>query len=112
MAFRKMRLRQRLMAIMLLTSACVLLLTCAGVFAYAFLTFRRSTVRLLSTVSAIVADNCTAVLAFADRAGAREILSALKREPHITEAALYDEEGKLFTVYPEERGQQGIPMRP
>ncbi|MDB5050209.1 MAG: Histidine kinase [Fibrobacteres bacterium] len=112
MAFGNMRLQQRLMAIMLLTSASVLVLTCAGFFAYEFLTFRRSTVRQLSTVAAIIADNSTAVLAFADRPGAREILSALKAEPHITEAALYDENGNVFSIYPEGRGAAGIPSVP
>ncbi|MEO7424820.1 MAG: CHASE sensor domain-containing protein, partial [Fibrobacteria bacterium] len=84
MTFENMRLRQRLMAIMLMTSASVLLLTCAGFSAYEFLTFRQSMQRQLSTIAAIVADNSTAVLAFEDRPGAKEILSALKAEPHIT----------------------------
>ncbi len=115
MAFENMRLRQRLMAIMLMTSASVLLLTCAGFFAYEFLTFRHSMHRQLSTIAAIVADNSTAVLAFKDRGAAREILFALKAEPHITEAALYDEEGHLFTTFPDGNGAEGaasVPLLP
>jgi signal transduction histidine kinase/ActR/RegA family two-component response regulator/HAMP domain-containing protein len=112
MAFKNMRLQQRLMAIMLLTSSCVLVLTCAGFFAYEFLTFRQSTVRQLSTVAAIVANNSTAVLAFQDRSGAKEILSALRAEPHITEAALYDETGAVFSTYPDVDAGNGVPARP
>jgi signal transduction histidine kinase/ActR/RegA family two-component response regulator/HAMP domain-containing protein len=107
-----MRLRQRLMAIMLLTSGAVLLLTCAGFFAYDMLTFRKATLRQLSTVSAIIADNSTEVLAFQDRKGAAEILSALKAERHIAGAALYDEAGNLFTTYPEGADPAGFPGRP
>ena len=97
-----MRLRQRLMAIMLLTSGAVLLLTCAGFFAYDIVTFRKATLRQLSTISAIIADNSTAVLAFQDRKGAAEILGALKAEKHIAGAALYDEAGALFSTYPQD----------
>jgi signal transduction histidine kinase/ActR/RegA family two-component response regulator/HAMP domain-containing protein len=111
MAFRNMQLRQRLMAIMLMTSAAVLLLTCAGFLTYEILTFRQSTLRQLSTVAAIVADNSTAVLAFEDEPGAREILSALKAEPHIEQAGLYDSEGKLFSVYPENHPRSEFPPR-
>jgi signal transduction histidine kinase/ActR/RegA family two-component response regulator len=100
------------MGIMLLVSTAVLLLTCAGFFAYEFLTFRRATMRQLSTVAAIVADNSTAVLAFEDRLGAREILAALKNEPHITEAALYDDRGRVFSVFPDEQGMDGVPAHP
>ena len=112
MGLKNMRLRQRLMAIMLLTSGAVLLLTCAGFFAYEMLTFRRATARQLSTIAAIVAENSTAVLAFDDPAGAQEILSALKAEPHIVEAGLYDASGELFSTYPLDLSAANFPSRP
>ncbi|MDB5104131.1 MAG: hybrid sensor histidine kinase/response regulator [Fibrobacteres bacterium] len=112
MPLRNLRLQQRLMAIMLVTSACVLVMTCAGFFAYEFLTFRQSMVRQLSTVAAIVADNSTAVLAFEDRKGAEEILSALKAERHIAEAGLYDGEGRLFSTYPKDADPGEFPPAP
>src|SRR3954470_1360059 len=112
MPLTRLPLQQRLMSIMLLTSGAVLLLTCAGFFAYEILTFRQTTVRQLSTVAAIVADNSTAVLAFDDPAGAQEILSALKAEPHIVAAGLYDESGQLFSTYPVHLDASEFPARP
>ena len=109
MPMKNMRLQQRLMAIILVTSASVLALTCAGFFAYEFFTFRSSMVRQLSTVAAIIADNSTAVLAFQDKRGAEEILSALKAEKHIAEAGLYDAQGRLFSTYPKDRAASDFP---
>ena len=100
------------MAIMLLTSGAVLLLTCAGFFAYDIVTFRKATLRQLSTISSIIADNSTAVLAFQDRKGAGEILSALKAEKHIAGAALYDGTGALFTTYPADAQASEFPAQP
>lgn len=110
--FRNLPLQKRLMAIMLLTSGAVLVLTCAGFLTYEFLTFRKNTVRQLSTVAAIIADNSTAVLAFDDRQGAKEILSALKAEPHIVAAALYGTDGRLFSTYPDDRPAARFPQAP
>jgi len=88
------------MTSLLLTSGAVVLLTCLAFFAYEFVTFRRTTVRQLSTLGEIIATNSTAALAFDDRKAALELLAALKAEPHIVGACLYDKEGKLFAQYP------------
>lgn len=94
-------IKRRLMTIILLTSGAVLLLTCTSFFAYEFFTFRQTTIANLSTVGAIIANNSTAALTFADPDDATEILRALQANPHIRAAALYDENGKLFARYPE-----------
>ncbi|MEO6094875.1 MAG: ATP-binding protein [Fibrobacteria bacterium] len=112
MAKQPMRLRQRLMAIMLITSASVLVMTCAGFFAYEILTFRGTMVSQLHTVAAIIANNSTAVLAFEDRGGAEEILSALKAERHVAEAGLYGADGKLFSTYPKNLDAASFPALP
>ncbi len=109
---RDLPIQKRLMGIMLLTSGAVLILTCAVFFAYEYLTFRRTLARQLSTLAAVVADNSTAVLAFEDREGAREILAALKAAPHITAAALYDGDGSLFSTYPEGLPAGAVPAAP
>jgi signal transduction histidine kinase/ActR/RegA family two-component response regulator/uncharacterized membrane protein affecting hemolysin expression len=105
-------LRRRLMAIMLLTSGAVLALACLGFSAYEFVTFRSGMVQQLSTIAKLVANNSTAVLAFDDKKGAEEILSALKAEPHIVAAAFYDADGKLFSSYPEKLKLSTLPASP
>lgn len=98
--FKGSSIRRKLMRAILLTSMAVLVLTCSAFFAYEFITFRQASVRELTTLSEIIANNSTAALAFDDTEAATEILSALKAESHIVAASLYNSEGKLFAYYP------------
>jgi len=107
-----MPIRQKLMAIIMLTSGAVLLLTCIAFFAYEFFTFRLSLIEQLSTLGKIVATNCTAALAFDSKEDASEILNALVAEKHIVGAALYDMEGKLFSFYPSGGDPSEFPLAP
>ena len=93
-------IRKKLMKMMLLTSAAVLLLTCGALLAYEFTAFRQNMLEQTATLARVIATNSTAALAFRNQDDAEEVLSALKTEPHITQAALYDREGKLFARYP------------
>jgi signal transduction histidine kinase/ActR/RegA family two-component response regulator len=100
------------MSMMLATSGAVLLLTFAGFFSYEYLTFRKNMVRELATSASIIADNSTAVLAFQDHAGAAEILAALKADPHVAQAGLYDRNGAVFCIYPDGVPASGLPPSP
>lgn len=97
---------------MLLTSGAVLALACLGFSTYEFVTFRSGMVQQLKTIAKLVANNSTAALAFDDKQGAAEILSALKAEPHFVAAALYDAEGKIFSAYPEKIPAGALPAAP
>ncbi len=112
MALRDKPIRQQLMAILLLTSGVVLVLTCAAFLAYEFVTFRQTTLKNLSTLGGIIAANSTASLAFQNEGDAREILSALRAEPHVVAAALYDKDGKLFARYPADLPVAAFPAAP
>lgn len=101
MLLRNIPIQRKVMTVILMTSAAVLLLTCATFFAYEFQTFRQTTVRQLSVLGKIIAANSTAALAFDSREDAIEILAALRAERHITAAILYNKEGKIFAIYPE-----------
>ncbi|WP_169306898.1 ATP-binding protein [Pedobacter polaris] len=88
------------MTAILVNSASVLLLACIAFFSYEYYSFRKSSLSRLSTIGKIVAINSTASLAFKDHKDATEILLALKSEPRILVAALYDKENHLFAQYP------------
>jgi signal transduction histidine kinase len=105
-------IRRKLMTMILLTSGAVLLLTSASFVAHEFLTFRYSTVRSLSTLGQVIATNSTAALAFDNAKDAAEILTALKAEPHVVSAGLYDSAGQLFAIYPQGFKSGGFPQRP
>jgi len=58
----------------------------------------------LSTLADIIGQNSTAALDFSDRDAATEVLQALKKEPHIASACLYDVSGILFAEYRRQLG--------
>jgi PAS domain S-box-containing protein len=102
-------IRRKLIAMMLLISGVVLVLTCATFVVHEFLTFRQSLVDKVTTLARVVAANSTASLAFDNQEDATETLSALRAEPHITQAALYDSNGALFAVYPAQLRTDALP---
>jgi PAS domain S-box-containing protein len=112
MRFRDLPIRRKLMTIILLTSGSVTILTCASFLAYEFYTFRERMIRQLNTLGEIIATNSTAALAFDSQDDAQEILSALKAEPHVVAAALYDKNGKLFARYPATGDTTEFPTAP
>src|SRR5277367_4407340 len=100
MTLRNKPIQQQLMLVILMTTGIVLLLTCAAFFAYEIIAFRQAKVRELSTLGEVIASNSIAALAFDNPDDAREILTALKADKHITGGALYNRAGKLFSQYP------------
>ncbi len=101
MPLRDVPIRRRLMRIMLVTTGLVLFLTCAALLSYDLVTFRQNAVRELTTIGRIIAANSTAALAFQNEDDAGEVMAALKARPNVLAAALYDDEGRRFAVYPE-----------
>ncbi len=105
-------IKQKLTAIILLTSVVVLALTCAAFFAYEIVTFRRAMVQNLSTLAQVIAANTTAALAFENESDAKEMLAALKAEPHVVAVGLYNKDGKLFCTYPSNLPADAFPAAP
>ncbi len=102
-------IRRKLMSMILLTSGAVLLLAVSSFLVYDFVTFRDVTKRHLQTVGDVIAANSTAALAFDNPEDASTILAAVKAEPHVVAAALYDAGGKLFAVYPGNIAADALP---
>jgi signal transduction histidine kinase len=112
MLFKDMPIRRKLMRIIFLISGIVLLVTCITFFIYEFYAFRKTTVEKLSTIGKIISANSTAALAFDNQDDAKEILAALKTEPHIVAAGLYDKNGYLFSRYSSGTGINVVPPKP
>lgn len=112
MSFGDWPIRRKLTAMFLLISGLVLLLTSAAFIGYQHFSFRQTTRNNLSILGRILAANSTASLAFANEADAGEILSALRADPHIVAAALYDRDGRLFAKYPADVSSKVLPASP
>jgi len=107
---RNMPIRRKLMLIMLLVSLVVMLLMRGSFFIYEFIEFRRAIVRELTTLEAVIEPSCATALVRENRAAAEEILSALRADRHVTAAALYDDQGRLFAQYPESLPEDAGPL--
>ncbi len=112
MPLRDMPIQRKVKLLLLLTSGVVLLLTGAAFLAYELSAFRQTTLQQLSTLGEVIAANSTAALAFDNQKDAEEILAALRVEAHVTAAALYDKEGRLFTKYPANLPTDAFPRTP
>ena len=111
-SLRNWPIKRKLTAMLLLISGVVLLLTSVAFVTYQVAVFRRSTRIHLVTRARILAANSTGALAFANEADATEVLSALKYDPRMAAAALYDQNGHLFAKYPADRPSDAFPAAP
>jgi two-component system, NtrC family, sensor kinase len=97
--FRNLSLRRKQTLIMLLTSAITLLLACLAFVGFEAFNFRGELVEEMSTMTQIAGNNCTAALDFNDPKAAADTLGALRAEPPIARACVYDRRGKVFAAY-------------
>ncbi len=112
MALRDWPIQQKLTAMLVLISGLVLLLTAAAFAGYQYWSLRERTLDALAVRGRIIAANTTASLAFANVADARELLSALRVDPHIVAAVLYDKGGHEFAAYPANVAADAVPAVP
>lgn len=112
MLYKDTPIRKKLRQIITLMSGIVLLVTCTTFLIYQFYTFQKATLEKVSTIGKIISINATAALAFESEEDAKEILNALRSEPHIIAAALYNKKGKLFVKYLSKPESISIPLTP
>src|SRR5258708_36096162 len=112
MALRDWPIQQKLTAMLVSISGLVLLLTAAAFVGYQYWSLRQRALDALSVRGRIIAANSTASLAFANEADARELLSALRVDPHIVAAVLYDKGGRQFAAYPANVAGDAVPAVP
>ena len=112
MALRDWPIQQKLTAMLVSISGLVLLLTAAAFAGYQYWSLRLRTLDALSVRGRIIAANSTASLAFANEADARELLSALRVDPHIVAAVLYVKGGRQFAAYPANVAGDAVPAVP
>src|SRR5437870_2118046 len=112
MSLRDWPIKQKLTAMLVLISGLVLLLTSAAFAGYQYWSLRQTTRDALSVRGRIIAANSTASLAFSNDADARGLLSALRADPHIVAAVLYDKGGHVFAAYPADVAGNAVPAAP
>ena len=97
--FRDLSIRSKLMTGFMLTSLAALLLTVGALTWYDRATFRDEVLRDVDTLAGILGENASSSVAFNDHRQAEATLAALRAQPQITGAAIYDSKGALFATY-------------
>ncbi len=93
----RLSIRQKLSAMLILTSGTVLALASIGYVTWDYYRFRADMRTDLQTQAALVLDNTAPAISFMDPEAANETLQMLSTNPHIRMACLYLPTGPLFT---------------
>ena len=107
--YRNAPIRQKLLAVIVTTTAMALTLAGAGVFILDSVLFRRAMERDLQALANIVGENSTAALEFMDARVANETLAALRARPYMVSACLYQADGAVFARYARPNAPEGCP---
>lgn len=110
--FEDASIRWKLTALMAGTTALALSLAAISLGTYEVVTFRRALEQKLIVVAEIVGRNCTAALAFGDKAVARDVLAALDAEPSIESGTVFDKDGTSFATYTKANVRAASPASP
>ncbi|MFQ5708971.1 MAG: PAS domain S-box protein [bacterium] len=97
--FRVISIKKKLTLIIMVISSIALLLACFAFILYDLVTFKNTMARDLNILAKVIGTNCTAALTFDSEFDARETLSALRAEGHITAACIYTGDGRVFAKY-------------
>ena len=108
MRLKDLPIRRKLTLITMISSTVALLLACAAFVVHDVATSRDHMVKDLTAHADIVGNNSTAALIFGDEEDARQNLASLRAERHLTDAAIYDLDGRLFASF----CRDGAPVLP
>lgn len=93
----------------MLTSLVALLITTAALALYDRTSFRRQILADVDVLAGVIGENASSSIAFNDRQAAQATLAALRAQPHIISAYLFDRDGKHFASYPAKAPQVSAP---
>lgn len=97
---RNLSIENKLRLIIVASTALALLVACVALVVYDQTSYRTELERNLLSQARIIGNNSTAALEFDHEATGIEVLSALKANPSIVAARLYNAQGKVFARYP------------
>jgi signal transduction histidine kinase len=108
---KNLSIRRKQTVIIMLTSTITLLLAGVAFLGVEALNFRGELTGEILTMTQVVGDNCTAALDFNDPKAAADTLGALRAEPPIANACVYNQQGQVFAVY-QRGGKSAIAQYP
>jgi serine phosphatase RsbU (regulator of sigma subunit) len=97
--FRDLSIRSKLMTGFMLTSLVALVTTLAALAFYDRSAFRSKMVADLNVLAGVISENATSSIVFHDKTTARSTLAALRSQPHVLSADLFDDQNVLFASW-------------
>lgn len=97
--FSGLTLAHKLILTMMATSSTALLVACISFLSYDAIVLRHGMADHLHGLANITGENVAAALTYNDPKSARLVLEALRAEPHIVAARIYDGKGRSFASY-------------
>src|SRR6476661_1276512 len=92
-------IKRKLMTIIMVTCTVALVLACAAILVYEMADYRSVLRRNTEVMADVIGDNSKAALSFKDKSAATDTLAALKAEPYVISACVYDKSGQPFATY-------------
>jgi len=92
-------IKRKLLLIIMLTCSVALLLACAAILVFEHTATRQTLTRNTQVMADVIGANSAAALSFKNKNDGRETLSALRAEPYVLSAFLYDQKGEVFATY-------------
>lgn len=109
MKFRDASIKNKIIGMILATSAVVIVLMSLASLVYAVLEWRASTRKDLASLASVIANNTSAAVTFTDATSAVDTLLGLRAKPAIIGAYIYTAEGSLFAKYEPKGKSPAIP---
>lgn len=97
--FRDRSIRSKLMTGFMFTSLVALLITLGALALNDWMSVRQDVRRNVSALADVIGENASSSIVFNDPETARQTLAALRSQPGITAAFLFDKDGKSFASY-------------
>jgi two-component system, sensor histidine kinase and response regulator len=97
--FRDISIRDKLTLLFMIIACFVGIIVSLPMASYDVVQLRRAMTRDLGTLGDLLAGNSTAALTFKDVEAANELLHALRAEPNVTRACIYDASGNVLAQY-------------
>lgn len=97
--FGNLSIQRKLQLLILLTSSVALFSSCAAFFFKEWVDLRAHMVQDLVTTAQVLGANSTAALTFNDQNAAKDILKALRAQPHVTSARICTDESNVLASY-------------
>jgi signal transduction histidine kinase len=94
-----MTIKSKLTAIMMVTSAVAVLVSCIVFIIFSLMQYHQFHLRELAILTDVIGHNCQAALKFDIPEDAEKVLSSLDADPSVIFACIYDTQGNVFASY-------------